>query len=176
MENFRRKRLNLKENNMKHYIFYGAGNRAEYSADVLNSQGIIPYCFADKDISKHGLTLCGKPVISLSEALSIHPNADIYITTIPQSWDSISSYLISTGLVKPEQIKNYDYPAYYSCCFIENDITLLSSAIQFCCLPGRKAPFFRLDFSESPEKIADDFVNFKHDTLQKLNSDEQRNI
>ena len=50
-------------NNELPLLYYGAGRAAEFK---IKSEGGI--CFVDRDVSKHGKTHSGLPVLSLDEA------------------------------------------------------------------------------------------------------------
>ena len=91
----------------KEYIFYGAGRRAEENLRKWVFDGIVPVCFADSNESKqHTLMRIQPPahldefeILPIHEALERHPQAFIYITTNPDSYQSTYNFLIGEGIL-----------------------------------------------------------------------------
>ena len=119
------------------YIFYGAGRHAKEVVKSMLSVGIVPVCFADRDESKH-YTAIEIPisadkrgrveVLPLDEAMALNPNANLYITIEPKSYQNVYDYLLRQG-VPPNRIKG---PPLY-CELIGNFITITDCNIFTCC-------------------------------------------
>jgi len=85
---------------MSSIIFYGAGKNAEINFEKWVSQGLNPVCFADADTVKHHKMFGGDggcvPILPLSEALSLYPDYELYITQ--RNIKQIRDFLIETGI------------------------------------------------------------------------------
>jgi len=83
---------------MSSIIFYGAGKNAEVNFDKWVSQGLNPVCFADADVSKHHKMFGnrGIPILPLSEALSLYPDYELYLTQM--NIKQIRSSLLEMGI------------------------------------------------------------------------------
>ena len=118
------------------YIFYGAGHYAKEVMKSMLNLGIVPVCFADRDISKHYTEFQvsfsegqerGVKVLPIDEALKIHPTAKVFITVEPESFQSVYNYLVEKG-VPVARIKG---PPLH-CILIGNYITITDDDLFTC--------------------------------------------
>ena len=150
-------------------IFYGAGEKAEFYTRILKKRGISPICFVDRNEFKQGTTICGKEILSLNKALQLYPNSQIFITVAPERWNSVSKYLVGTGLVAEERILNFQIGKKYKGCYnIENQMALANNGITFCCVPNNQ-PRMRIETNNID--ISKEFIKFRADTIAQINSD-----
>ncbi|MDR0498323.1 MAG: radical SAM protein [Holophagales bacterium] len=92
-------------------IFYGAGLYAYEFLERWVFAGIVPVCFADSNPQKHYTKMrISKDyvggefeVLPVQEALNRYPDAFLYITTDPESYDAAYDGLIAKG-IPPEHI------------------------------------------------------------------------
>ena len=90
----------------KQCIFYGAGQYASINLRRWVSNGIVPVCFVDSNEQKHYTKMCMPPInmeyefeiLPVHEALERYPEAFLYITTNPKSYDEVYDYLIAEGV------------------------------------------------------------------------------
>ena len=92
--------------NERQCIFYAAGRRAELNLKQWVFGGIVPVCFADSDATKHYKTIGIPPppvdqvfdILPLHDALVRYPDAFLYITEPPESYQDAYEHLISEGI------------------------------------------------------------------------------
>jgi len=106
---------------MSKYIFYGAGQYAQYNIAKWLDEGIEPLCFADKDTRIHHTMFSpnhggGWEILSLEEALARFTDAKIFISVQGRNWESVRDYLVEKG-VAAEKIHIPDNMAYYKSCW-----------------------------------------------------------
>ena len=119
---------------MNPIIFYGAGKFAKENIKTWEKNGIIPMCFADGDISKHGKTCGGISVLSLTEALTKWPLADIYVTVGVDALGKVTQYLLGLGI--PETRIKYPYlvEKRLGCKFLGTRVQFMGGYFQTCCV------------------------------------------
>ena len=86
----------------KHIIFYGAGVFAKKNIDCFISMGIVPVCFADRDIRKHYQKMKSShgdfEILPLDEAISRYPNFEIIVTVSRPAFSPVLEELLKTGI------------------------------------------------------------------------------
>lgn len=137
---------------MKPVIFYGAGKFAEENMEQWKEKGIIPVCFADGNISKHGRQIKGIFIKSLDEALEQYPDADIYVTVGVDALGRVTQFLINRGVAE-KRIK-YPYPVEkrLGCKFLGTRLQFFGGYLQTCCTPNLEEKY----------RIGYDVANFKN--------------
>ncbi|MDR0498320.1 MAG: radical SAM protein [Holophagales bacterium] len=121
-------------------IFYGSGLYAYHHLEQWVLSGIVPICFADSNPQKHGTKMRISTanvdgefeVLPIHEALNRYPDAFLYITTDPESYDAAYEGLIARG-VPPGRI---GAPPQH-CLFIGHQFLLSGSfGFSLCCNYG----------------------------------------
>ena len=116
-------------------IFYGAGAYASLNLEKWVLGGIAPVCFADSNEARRNTKMQIPASIDLDfdilpvfEALDRYPEAFLYISTEPESYDSIYDFLVSEG-VSAERIGAPPM----NCPFIGHLITVKYPNLATCC-------------------------------------------
>ncbi|MDR0498321.1 MAG: radical SAM protein [Holophagales bacterium] len=118
-------------------IFYGSGLYAYQHLERWLLSGIVPICFADSNPKKHHTVMRISTanvdgefeVLPIHEALNCYPDAFLYITTEPESYDAAYDGLIARG-ISSERI---GAPPQH-CPAIGQRINILGcSALSLCC-------------------------------------------
>jgi len=152
-------------------LFYGAGERSGGWVKLLSERfSLYPTCFIDKDTSKQGTELFGKPILSLKIAVESYPDCNIFISTSQEKWEQIIEELVTTALVKREQILNFElFKEYRSCFYIEHSVAFHNKSIAFCISRGSSVPQFATDFTDCSH-IPQQLLNLRKQTIKTLNS------
>jgi len=101
-------------------VLYGAGNNAVNVIEVVKKTGMMPICFCDSDVTKHGSAYLGLPVMSLEQALGKYK--DFYICATPDIIDvkyEIVKYLLEHGINIERILINFDIDRYSDCHLVE---------------------------------------------------------
>ncbi|MDR0498324.1 MAG: radical SAM protein [Holophagales bacterium] len=94
------------EPNGKKCIFYGIGQNARIYLERWVLSGIVPICFADSNPKKHHTVMRISTanvdgefdILPIHEALGRYPDAFLFITTDPESYDSTYETLLAKGV------------------------------------------------------------------------------
>jgi FlaA1/EpsC-like NDP-sugar epimerase len=84
---------------MNNTIFYGAGEYAKKHIKEWMEIGIIPACFADQDVNKHGKKINDIEIVSLNNAIDKIPDYTIVIT-VDTKYAEVFDYLCDQGIDK----------------------------------------------------------------------------
>jgi len=86
-------------------IFYGAGIYASRNLEQWVLYGIFPVCFADSNETRHNTKMripvsinMEFDILPVFDALDRYPEAFIYITTDPKTYDNVYDFLVSEGV------------------------------------------------------------------------------
>lgn len=91
-------------------VLVGAGSTSEFIAQTFIDHEIVPVCFTDNNILKHGTTINISnrkiDIISTTRAIELYPNAIFYITT-QLFYTPLKEQLLSLGVFE-SRICEYD--------------------------------------------------------------------
>ncbi|MDR0498322.1 MAG: radical SAM protein [Holophagales bacterium] len=148
-------------------IFYGAGIYAQNNLEQWVFDGIVPVCFADSNTQKHYTKKHILPardgefeVLPVHEALDRYPDAFLYITTEPESYDIVYDSLVAQG-VPPKRI---GAPPQH-CRLIGHSIVIDGRTTTRTCCTWKTVELFR-----AVGKIKEDVKNY-YTCCERLRSD-----
>ena len=150
-------------------VFYGAGGMGAVFKEWLAQQGLIPACWADRNVEKQNKEFLGKMVFSFEEAVALYPNCYVYMTVSENNWEEISHSLAESGLISKDRILNFImHKKYKSCTFLENAITTGCELLFPCCvsIPGR--PHVEISFTDYYETI-DRYIAMRSRVKEEIN-------
>lgn len=117
-------------------IFFGAGVYAHVHLKEWVYNGIVPVCVADSNQQKHHTKMRIPPInrddkfdiLPIHEAMNRYPDAFIYITTAPETYDDVCGALLADG-VPAEKIGG---PPQH-CPYIGRQFVLNDPKFSYCC-------------------------------------------
>ena len=158
-------------NNKLPLVLYGAGeNAADKFEDFISMN---PVCFCDSDVKKHNTTYLGLPVMSLSHALEMYGDINVYITPLSaEIKNCIVVYLLENGITK-EQIIVPDHWKHYKSLFslINDNIEAHIYTLSYYRIEGWA--LCRHNFSE---KVSVSLVDATGHSLIKINSNKFNSV
>jgi pyruvate-formate lyase-activating enzyme len=169
---------------MANKIYYGAGSNARKHIKQWAREIGEPICFVDADNRKWGTQFpngadpdCdggGYRITSLYDAISGHPDYELWLTSGPENLNAVVDYLIERG-VPQERIHCCEDVEYRrGCRFLGQYIVICEAAIQPCCSPAYAKKIEYSDTIHTEETVnqcIDRFQIWSQDTLALLRTD-----
>jgi wyosine [tRNA(Phe)-imidazoG37] synthetase (radical SAM superfamily) len=143
-------------------ILYGAGSRAEM---ILHNGSLpdncTPVCFADKDVSKHGKSICGLSVMSLESARNKYPDSEIFVTLGEPNKKQFFHEIQQTNQGLIPKIIDFRAVMRKRSCPFQNCLFINVSGFGFCCENFGKYNVPQVEYDcDSETSIIENFDRF----------------
>ena len=154
----------------KHLILYGAGDDAVFIIHKLKTKNMfLPVCICDSDKTKWQKSLMGIKILSIDEALSIYPEAYIFISPILYKYQIIGQLLASRKVVE-ERILNYEpVEKRTSCMYLESQVLVYDDKLGYCCsdFGKNKSPY--VEYTGDYDSSIDNFIHLRDKLIYNFN-------